>query len=122
MVVNEDLSYPTGGIYLEIVPDERLVFRWGAVGGWPELDGKNELTAPVVTVQLNDVGKETELILTVRFSEPLPVRLSSRLLLQGSQDLSASLSGWGVAHGRRERHPCAGAARMSSLVSGFPKI
>ena len=78
MVVNEDLSYPTGGIYLEIVPDERLVFRWGAVGGWPELDGENELTAPVVTVQLNDLGRETELVLTVRFSEHLDIERGAK--------------------------------------------
>ena len=90
MVVNENLSYPTGGMYLEIVPDERLVFRWGAVGGWPELDGEHELTAPVVTVQLNDVGKQTELVLTVRFSDHLDIEEVQKLMMGGTQE------GWGA--------------------------
>ncbi|MFC9773600.1 MULTISPECIES: SRPBCC domain-containing protein [unclassified Pseudarthrobacter] len=86
MIVNEELSYPTGGIYLEIVPDERLVFRWGAAGGWPELEGENELTAPVVTVQLNDLGKETELVLTVQFSEHLDIEEVQKLMLGGTRE------------------------------------
>ncbi|MET4584330.1 uncharacterized protein YndB with AHSA1/START domain/uncharacterized glyoxalase superfamily protein PhnB [Pseudarthrobacter sp. PvP022] len=90
MIVDEDLSYPTGGVYLEIVPDERLVFRWGAAGGWPELDGENELTAPVVTVQLNDLGTETELVLTVQFSEHLDIEEVQKLMLGGTQE------GWGA--------------------------
>lgn len=94
MVVNDGLSYPTGGIYLEIVPDERLVFRWGAVGGWPDLAGENELLAPVVTVQLNDfdtdAGTGTELILTVQFSERLDTNEVQKLILGGTRD------GWGA--------------------------
>ena len=38
MVIDEDTSYVTGGVYREIVPDEKLVFSWGATDGWPELD------------------------------------------------------------------------------------
>jgi uncharacterized protein YndB with AHSA1/START domain len=30
--------YYTGGIYTEVVPDERLTFAHGAVDGWPEID------------------------------------------------------------------------------------
>ena len=30
MVIDESNAYFTGGVYLEIVPDERLVFSWGA--------------------------------------------------------------------------------------------
>jgi len=90
MIVDEDLSYPTGGIYLEIVPDERLVFRWGAVGGWPELDGENELIAPVVTVQLNDLGTETELVLTVQFSDDLDIEEVRKLMHGGTRE------GWGA--------------------------
>jgi uncharacterized protein YndB with AHSA1/START domain/uncharacterized glyoxalase superfamily protein PhnB len=90
MIVSADLSYPTGGIYLEIVPDERLVFRWGAVGGWPELDGENELNAPVVTVQLNELGPDTELVLTVQFSEHLEIEEVQNLILGGTQE------GWGA--------------------------
>lgn len=86
MVVNEDLSYPTGGIYVEIIPDERLVFRWGAVGGWPELAGENELLAPIVTVQLNDLGAGTELVLTVEFSERFDISEVRRLILGGTKD------------------------------------
>lgn len=94
MIVNEGLSYPTGGIYLEIIPGERLVFRWGAVGGWPELDGEKELTAPVVTVQLNELGAETELVLTVRFSEQLDIDRVQKLILGGT------LEGWAATMDR----------------------
>ena len=90
MTVNDNLSYPTGGIYLEIVPDERLVFRWGAVGGWPELAGGNALFAPVVTVQLNELGTGTELVLTVDFSERLDLDEVQKLILGGTRD------GWGA--------------------------
>lgn len=37
MNVDETTSYLTGGVYRELVPGERIVFDWGAVGGWPEL-------------------------------------------------------------------------------------
>ncbi len=94
MVVKDDLSYFTGGTYLEIVPNERLVFRWGAVGGWPELAGENELLAPVVTVQLTDTntgaGAGTQLVLTVQFSERLDINEVQKLILGGTRD------GWGA--------------------------
>ena len=92
MVVKDDHSYFTGGTYLEIVPNERLVFRWGAVGGWPELAGENELLAPVVTVQLNDLdaGAGTELVLTVQFSERLDINEVQEFILGGTRD------GWGA--------------------------
>lgn len=73
MVVNPDLSYPTGGVYLDIEPDKKLVFRWGAVGGWPELDGQAALAAPIVTVQLADSGAATEVALTVEFPDQFTV-------------------------------------------------
>ena len=90
MIVNEGLSYPTGGIYPEIVPDERLIFRWGAVGGWPELDDEEELTAPLVTVRFNDIGTKTALVLTVEFSEYLDIDEVQKLILGGCQE------GWGA--------------------------
>lgn len=90
MVVNENLSYPTGGIYLEIVPDERLVFRWGAAGGWPDLDDGKELDAPVVTVQLNDLGTESELVLTVQFSASRGIQKVQDPVLDGTRE------GWGA--------------------------
>lgn len=71
MVVDEDLQYPTGGVYLEIVTDERLVFRWGAVGGWPELAGDQERDAPVVRVILSDAEHGTRLELHVGFADHL---------------------------------------------------
>jgi len=53
MVIDEQTDYLTGGVYREIVPDRRLVFTWGAVGGWPDLtDGLGD--APVVTVEFDD--------------------------------------------------------------------
>jgi len=33
MVISESTAYPTGGVYREIVRDEKLVFSWGAEGG-----------------------------------------------------------------------------------------
>ena len=69
MVVDDDLQYPTGGIYLEVVPDQRLVFRWGATGGWPELTGPHQSDAPIVTVELHDVTEGTRLELTVTFPD-----------------------------------------------------
>ena len=32
MVISEATNYVTGGVYREIVSDEKLVFTWGAVG------------------------------------------------------------------------------------------
>lgn len=90
MVINDDFDYLTGGTYLEIVPDRRLAFRWGAVGGWPELDGDGERTAPVVTVQLNDVSVGTELVLTVRFSEHVDLEEVQQLIRGGCEE------GWGA--------------------------
>jgi len=96
MVIDDDLSYLTGGIYLEIVPDERLVFRWGAVGGWPELDGDKEATAPVVTVELRDRAPGTELALTVRFSDLLDID-DVREIIGGCRE------GWGATIDRVDR-------------------
>ena len=68
MVEHEDKSYTTGGIYREIVPPERLVFAWGAVGGWPDYDPDRPDEAPIVTVTLADLGDATEMTFTVRFA------------------------------------------------------
>lgn len=90
MSISDEIGYLTGGMYLEIVPDERLVFRWGAAGGWPELRGEGERTAPVVTVQLNDVSVGTELVLTVRFSEHVDLEEVQQLIRGGCEE------GWGA--------------------------
>jgi uncharacterized protein YndB with AHSA1/START domain len=65
MVIDEETSYTTGGIYREIVPDERLVFTWGAVGGWPEIDEERLEDSPLVTVVLAESDGGTELTVHV---------------------------------------------------------
>ncbi|WP_104116736.1 SRPBCC domain-containing protein [Arthrobacter sp. B1805] len=90
MVVTEDLQYPTGGVYLEIVPDERLVFRWGAAGGWPDLSGPREQEAPVVTLELRDTPEGTRLELGVAFSDHLDDEEVRSLIEGGTRD------GWGA--------------------------
>lgn len=72
MVINDDLEYVTGGIYLEIVQGERLVFIWGASDGWPEIATDRPEDGPVVTILLNAVGDKTEMI----FQLALPDHLS----------------------------------------------
>src|ERR687897_1183102 len=71
MVENEDRSYITGGIYREIVPPEKLVFSWGAVDGWPEIDPARPDDVPVATITLNDVGGSTEMIFHVGLADHL---------------------------------------------------
>ncbi|WP_314503127.1 SRPBCC domain-containing protein [uncultured Microbacterium sp.] len=58
MAIDEDTSYTTGGIYLEIVPDERIVFAWGAENGWPELDRANLEAGPVATLVFEDLDAD----------------------------------------------------------------
>jgi len=59
MWVDEDNQYFTGGLYREIVPPERLVFRWGAVDGWPEIDPHNPDDGPLVTLTFTPSGAGT---------------------------------------------------------------
>jgi uncharacterized protein YndB with AHSA1/START domain len=58
MVESENRQYVTGGIYKEIVPHSRLVFAWGASGGWPEPDA---MDGPQVTVELTPEGERTRM-------------------------------------------------------------
>jgi uncharacterized protein YndB with AHSA1/START domain len=74
MLVGQDTEYFTGGIYREIVPVERLVFTWGAVGGWPAIDPERPEESPVVTVLLNETGDKTEMV----FHVSLPAHLSEQ--------------------------------------------
>jgi uncharacterized protein YndB with AHSA1/START domain len=62
MIENEETRYFSGGIYLEIVPVERLVFAWGAVGGWPKLDVEHPERNPIVTITLIEIGEQTEMV------------------------------------------------------------
>jgi hypothetical protein len=66
MMIDESTAYVTGGIYREIVPDEKLVFAWGATDGWPRLD-PDQLDA----ASLPDLRAPRPL------SDPSSVRLSS---------------------------------------------
>lgn len=59
MVIDDETHYMTGGIYLEIVAPERIVFAFGAVGGWPELDPDDLSDAPVATITLTEIGPST---------------------------------------------------------------
>ena len=72
MVIDEDTAYFTGGVYLEIVPDEKLVFAWGATDGWPKLDPDNLDRSPTVSVVLTRRGDRTELTLHVELPAGLP--------------------------------------------------
>lgn len=68
MVENATTQYMTGGIYRDIVPNRRLVFAWGASGGWPDTD---EPDGPEVTVELEPVGARTRLTVTLRLPDDL---------------------------------------------------
>jgi uncharacterized protein YndB with AHSA1/START domain len=65
IVLDESTAYVTGGLYREIVPNERLVFSWGAAGGWPELDPEQPDDSPLVTVTMDRSEGGTELTVNV---------------------------------------------------------
>jgi uncharacterized protein YndB with AHSA1/START domain len=72
MVIDPETSYFTGGLYREIVPDERLVFSWGATDGWPKLDLERPDESPIVTLTLERDGGGTEMTLHVQLPASLP--------------------------------------------------
>ena len=73
MVISPETEFVTGGVYREIVPDERLVFTWGAVDGWPKIDPDGLDESPRVTVTLVPVDDgQTEMSVHVE----LPASLS----------------------------------------------
>ena len=72
MVISEQTAYFTGGVYREIVPDEKLVFSWGATDGWPELDPERLDESPLVTVTFSEADGQTAM--TVHLE--LPASLS----------------------------------------------
>jgi uncharacterized protein YndB with AHSA1/START domain len=72
MVIDEETSYFTGGVYREIVVDEKLVFNWGATDGWPKLDLSSPDESPRVTVTLAQSGPTTEMTVHVELPETLP--------------------------------------------------
>jgi uncharacterized protein YndB with AHSA1/START domain len=54
------------------VPDEELVFAWGATDGWPKLDPEQLEDSPTVTVTLSKLNGRIEMTLHVE----LPAGLS----------------------------------------------
>jgi uncharacterized protein YndB with AHSA1/START domain len=72
MIIDESTAYVTGGVYREIVPDEKLVFAWGATEGWPTLDPDQLDDSPLVTVTFSQAGGRTEMTVHVE----LPASLS----------------------------------------------
>ena len=61
MVEGPGKSYMTGGIYREIEVPRRLVFNFGAVGGWPDLStGLHD--ALLVTLEFNAIPAGTEMV------------------------------------------------------------
>ena len=73
MVVNENLHYLTGGLYLQIEKPNKLVFAMGAYGGWPELDADNPDATPIVTLDFQADGDQTHMTLAVNFPESMSV-------------------------------------------------
>jgi uncharacterized protein YndB with AHSA1/START domain len=72
MVIDEDTSYFTGGVYREIVPNERIVFAWGATGGWPQLDLEDLDQSPQVSLRLKQTRSGTKMTLHVELPADLP--------------------------------------------------
>lgn len=52
-------EYPTGGVFLEVEPTDRLVFTWGEPGA--PVEG-----APVITLTFRDQGERAELVFHLR--------------------------------------------------------
>lgn len=75
MAIDAKTQYVTGGVYHEIVPGRKLVFTWGARGGWPDIDLDTLDDGPLATVLLNavPVGR-TEMI----FHLQLPDHISEQ--------------------------------------------
>jgi uncharacterized protein YndB with AHSA1/START domain len=54
------------------VPDEKLVFAWGATDGWPKLDPDQLDDSPLVTVTLSETDGRTEMTVRVELPASLP--------------------------------------------------
>lgn len=52
-------EYPTHGVYLEVVENERLVFTWGN-------PGEDDDDVPVITVSIEDLGELTRMTFDIR--------------------------------------------------------
>lgn len=59
-------------MYREIVPNERLVYAWGATDGWPRLDLASLDESPQVTIMLVGNAERTEMSVHVELPADLP--------------------------------------------------
>lgn len=82
MVIDPETQYVTGGVYLEIVPAERLVFAWGAVDGWPQLNLARLDDAPRVSVLFRPERDGTRMVLDVDVPDSLAGDAGLSQLLQ----------------------------------------
>jgi uncharacterized protein YndB with AHSA1/START domain len=92
MVIDKTTRYMTGGVYREIVPNERLVFWWGAEGGWPDLDPDHLDRSPLCTVTLTPRGPggtRTEM----HFELQLPAHFSDETVEEWIGKMG---NGWGM--------------------------
>jgi len=85
MVIDPETRYVTGGIYLEIVPGEKLVYAWGAVDGWPRIAPARLDEAPRITVTFTPSGGGTLLVLDVDIPEGMSEELARMRLLDAVQ-------------------------------------
>ena len=90
MVVSETTRYVTGGVYREIVPGNRLVFSWGAVGGWPDIDPNHLDAVPLTTVELGTIPNGTAMTLTASFPGEISDAAAQEWLNSGMRE------GWGM--------------------------
>ena len=72
MVVDEETSYFTGGVYREIVANERLVFARGAADGWPQLDLEDLDRSPQVSLRLKQTSSGTKMTVHVELPADMP--------------------------------------------------
>ncbi|HWJ86389.1 MAG TPA: SRPBCC domain-containing protein [Cellulomonas sp.] len=76
-------AYWTGGLYREIAAPEKLVFTWGALDGWPELDVDDLDALPVATITLNEVEGGTEMVAHFGFADSLSDQRVAEWLAMG---------------------------------------
>ena len=86
MVISEETAYFTGGVYREIVPDEKLVFSWGATDGWPELDPERLDESPLVTVTLSEAEGQTAMTVHLELPASLSEDQVQEWFAQGIRD------------------------------------
>ena len=98
MVINADNQFMTGGIFREIVPNEKLVFAHGAIDGWPKLDRERLDEGPLCTVLLRPVGERTEMIFHVQLPDHISDEKTNEWLATGMRE------GWSMTIDRLVAH------------------